>query len=105
MNPSFTQGQLVSLVSESVTSTKPDVGPLTADTPLIGQHAVLDSVGLITLLVSLEEKLHGAVDLAASFMSQEDPDAPEHPFRTISSLASHLHQELSSSGTAPSHDT
>jgi hypothetical protein len=94
MTRPYSISELVSLVSEAVTTVSPDQGSLGAGTALIGESAVLDSVGLVTLLVALEERLDGAVDLAASFMAHANPDAPDHPFRTIGSLAEHLHGRL-----------
>ena len=102
MTRSHSQVELVTLISEAVTATAPGSGALTADSRLIGEGAILDSVGLITLLDSVEEKLEGAVDLAASFMASGTLDASEHPFRTIGSLAQHLHGQLSSAGSAQS---
>ena len=94
MTRTYTHEELLALVSDVTAAAVPGVGPLKADSPLIGELAVVDSVGLVTLLVGLEERLQGAVDLAASFMAFPDPDAPDHPFRTVGSLAVHLHAQL-----------
>jgi acyl carrier protein len=97
MNQSRSVENLVALVIDAVTSVSPDHDQLGPGTPLIGESAELDSVGFVSLLVSIEERLHGGVDLASSFMAHDNPDAPDHPFRTISSLAEHLHGQLSAS--------
>jgi acyl carrier protein len=91
----YTPNKLLDLVSDTIANVSPNLGPLTAEIPLTGTEAILDSVGFVTLLVSIEQKLSGAVDLAASFMAQGDPDAPENPFRTVGSLADHLQTLLS----------
>jgi acyl carrier protein len=86
-----TPDDLQALIRETLAATSPGRGPLAADTPLVGPHAVVDSVGLVTLLVALEEELGGTVDLAASFLEQGDAEH-DNPFRTIGSLAEHLHR-------------
>ncbi len=88
------ENDLLSLVIETIGVVSPGAADVNAATPLIGARAVLDSVGLVTLLVTLEQKLDNAVDLAALFMGQGDPDAPENPFRTVASLAEHLRRSL-----------
>lgn len=85
---------VLSLVIDTVATVAPTVGRVGAESPLIGGRAVLDSVGLVTLLVTLEQRLDNAVDLSALFMGQADPDAPENPFRTVASLADHLRRSL-----------
>ena len=91
----YTRNELLSLVSDTIANVSPNVGAVTAEVPLTGAGAVLDSVGFVTLLVSVEQELGGAVDLATSFMAQGDPDAPENPFRTVGSLADHVQSLLS----------
>jgi acyl carrier protein len=102
MAHSYTRNELVTLVSEVLSSTVPDCDAPTPDTALIGESAAIDSVALITLLIGVEERLGGAVDLAASLMAFPDADALDHPFRTIGSLATHLHAQLSSDVTGES---
>lgn len=87
---------LVSLVIDAVAAVAPQARSIAAETSLVGSDAVLDSVGFVTFLVSLEERLDNAVDLAASFMQHEDVDADAGPFRTVGSLADHLSQLLGS---------
>jgi hypothetical protein len=94
MKHSNSQSHLVSLVSEAVSAAIPDLGPLSSSSVLLGEGAILDSVGLITALIGIEERLQGAIDLAASFMAFGTVDAGVHPFRTIGSLAEHLSGQL-----------
>ena len=59
-------------------------------TSLIGQHGVLDSMGLVTLIVDVEQRLeeeHGIVLILADdrAMSQS-----KSPFRSVGSLVDHI---------------
>jgi acyl carrier protein len=66
--------------------------------PLIGSQASLDSVGFINLLVALEQRLGGAIDLSASFMEQGDGEGPGNPFRTVGSLTRHIQDLRNTNG-------
>jgi acyl carrier protein len=89
-----TRDQVVSVVIDTLAAVSPDVGAASADTHLMGNQAVLDSVGFVTLLVSLEQNLGGAVDLAAAFIEQGDAADKDHPFRTVGTLADHIHRQM-----------
>jgi hypothetical protein len=93
-SPQYSVQDLLALVASNVTAVEPAVASVSADTPLMGQEAVIDSVGFVTLLVGIEQNLGGAVDLAAWFMAQGDRAPAENPFRTAGSLADHLHRLL-----------
>jgi hypothetical protein len=88
--------EMLRLVTDSIEAVAPNLGVMTAESRLTGSGAVLDSIGFVTLLVSIEQNLNGRVDLAASFMAQGNPDSSENPFRTVGSLADHLQALLSS---------
>lgn len=88
---------LSALIVKTLGEVVPDLGRSAGpDTPLIGEGAVVDSVGFINLLVSIESSLGGDVDLSTSFMERGDL-AVGNPFRTVGSLASHI-QELRAAG-------
>jgi acyl carrier protein len=60
------------------------------DTRLLGAGAVIDSIGFVSLLVSLEQLLPGQIDLATSYMDQTEREDSENPFSTVGSLASYI---------------
>ena len=95
--PRYSPSELLALVADAVATVSPAAGAVSSDTALIGPQAVLDSVGFVTLLVCVEQKLEGRVDLAASFMAQTDPESADNPFRTAGALAGHLQQLLAGS--------
>ncbi len=83
---------LLSTILETVASVRPDAGTVGEQTHLVGSGAVLDSVGLVSLLISLEQRLGGTVDLASSLMDSAGIAEEKNPFRTVGSLADHIHQ-------------
>ena len=64
-----------------------NVGPTTR---LMGSRAVVDSIGFVSLLVSLEQLLPVRVDLVSSYMKQPDGDEAGNPFDAVGSLTSHI---------------
>jgi acyl carrier protein len=86
-----TKNDLVRVVVDSLTAIRPDADIVFgADTHLVGPQAVLDSVGLVTFLVALEESLDNAVDLSASFLQPDDSEDRTDPFSTVGSLVDHI---------------
>jgi len=82
---------ILSVIADTVATVSPDSGPVDEATYLLGSYAILDSVGFITLLVTLEQNLSNAVDLSASFIEQGHFEETKNPFRTVGSLANHIH--------------
>ena len=72
----------------------PESGKLTksADTILVGEGGVLDSLGLITLLVNIEEALNTTSNISAPLLDELMAEHNgEHPFHTIATLLAWLH--------------
>lgn len=89
---------LVGIVREAIAQIMPDIAAMEHDTPLIGEGAVLDSVGFVTLLIAIEQQLEGRVDLASSFLEVGTVDEATNPFRTVGALARHLGVLMSRDG-------
>jgi acyl carrier protein len=69
----------------------PSVEDIGEDTRLLGRKGVLDSMGLVTLIVDVEQRLeeeYGAVVVLADerAMSQK-----RSPFRTVGTLSDYIH--------------
>jgi hypothetical protein len=90
--------ELLSTVIDAVAAIRPDVGAVGKRTRLIGSGALLDSVGLVSLLINLEQRFDNVVDLAWSLMENASVAEEEHPFRTVEALAEHIHELLISRG-------
>jgi hypothetical protein len=85
---------LVSAVIEAVATIRPDAPHVDGQTRLSGTGALLDSVGLVSLLINLEQRLDNAVDLASSLMESANVPEDKNPFQTVGSLADHIHRLL-----------
>lgn len=77
---------------ESVLSEKRKLpaDPLNESTCLIGREAVLDSLGLVTLLVDLEQRLEEEHGLSLTLADERAMSQNNSPFRTIRSLADYI---------------
>jgi hypothetical protein len=86
----FTRDRIGSVIVATLASIRPELPSPGSSTALIGEQAVVDSVGFITLLVAIEQNLDSIVDLSASFMEQDAIDDVKNPFRTLGSLTDHI---------------
>ena len=82
-------------ITSALKTVAPDARLSGADTRLMGAGAVIDSIGFVNLLVSLEQALPGGIDLAASYMEQLDVADGEGPFSTIGALTTHISSLIS----------
>lgn len=76
---------IISTIQEQVPSAKAD-----ANTPLIGTGRIVDSIGLVTLLVAIEDNLAGQFGKPVSLMDDRAMSQSKSPFRTVGTLASYL---------------
>ena len=58
------------------------------DAILVGEGGILDSLGLITLIVSLEEALENETGVHMALLEEELLIDPDGPFRTVGTLVS-----------------
>lgn len=72
---------------------------LDARTVLLGQGALLDSLGLVTVIVNLEQKLEQAYGISISLADERAMSHKASPFRTVSSLTEYVGQLLSESAS------
>jgi acyl carrier protein len=56
-------------------------------TPLFGPGSVLDSLGLVTLILNIEEMVEMQMGVAITIVSEKAMSAYRSPFATIGSLA------------------
>ncbi len=88
--PQTNSQRFVSVVIESIHDVAPHLEPVAESTSLIGVNAILDSVGFISLLVAIEQRLEGRVDLATDFLEHGTTIDDSNPFCTVATLAHHL---------------
>jgi acyl carrier protein len=95
MTAPASRDDLVRAIATAIKAVAPNAASVDASTRLMGQHAAVDSVGFVTLLVQLEQDLGNGVDLSTSFLEQSSVDESSNPFRTVGSLADHLRHLIS----------
>ena len=64
------------------------------DTNLIGEDTVLDSVGLVGLLIDIEGLIQDEFGLDFVIMSEKAMSQKNSPFKSVKSLCKYLEQEI-----------
>lgn len=68
----------------------PAAGTVGAQTQLIGASAVLDSLGLVQLILEVEQRLADAHDVQVTLADERAMSQQRSPFRTVTSLADYI---------------
>jgi acyl carrier protein len=71
---------------------RPDPTQLGDDTRLIGREGLLDSMGLVTLIVGVEQRLEEEYDLVVVLADERAISQKHSPFRSVGSLADYICQ-------------
>jgi acyl carrier protein len=58
-------------------------------TVLVGSDAVLDSLGVVSLIVEVEQRLEGEHSISVTLANDKAMSARNSPFRTVGVLADH----------------
>lgn len=69
-------------------------GDLDAETRLFGAGSILDSLGLVTLIVELEQAIQDRFRVAVSLADEKALSQTRSPFRTIGTLAEYAAQQI-----------
>ena len=64
------------------------------DTVLFGSNGVIDSLGLVNLLVKIEQKIEDEFDISITIADESALSQKNSPFRTIGSLAKFIQKKL-----------
>jgi acyl carrier protein len=65
-------------------------GPLESDTRLFGPKGALDSMGLVSLITDLEERIEDEYDISLILADERAMSQEKSPFRTVSTLAQYI---------------
>jgi acyl carrier protein len=65
-------------------------GDLNEGLPLLGQGSVLDSIGLVTLIVDVEQRLAVEHDVSITLASESAMSRRQSPFRTVGAFADYI---------------
>lgn len=75
-----------------------DAAQLTEETRLIGQGAILDSLGLVSLIVEVEQRLADELDLTLILADERAMSQKRSPFRSVGSLADYICELVAEQG-------
>ena len=67
---------------------------LNESTSLLGKHSILESLGLVTLLVDLEQRLEENYDVCVTLADERAMSQKHSPFRTVQSLTDYIRMLL-----------
>ena len=70
------------------------VGELTEDTELFGPNGVLDSMGLVSLVVAVEQAVEENYGVRISLADEKALSQHNSPYRTIATLAEYAAAEI-----------
>jgi acyl carrier protein len=82
-----TRSQIVETIGSVLREVDPQAAEVSEATCLMGKGAVVDSVGLVNLLIGVEQAFHGRLDISSLFLEHSDADGSRNPFCTIGALA------------------
>ncbi len=85
---------LESLREQSAVSAHPELAAPTPETRLLGEKAVLDSIGLVSLIVDLEEKVAARFGKEIVLADERAMSLRYSPFRRVESLADYVVEKL-----------
>ena len=68
------------------------------DEALIGKNAKLDSLGLVNLIVLVEEKIQQKFGVGITLVDERAMSQSKSPFRTLGSLAEFVEEQLNEHG-------
>lgn len=66
--------------------------PLNQYTRLLGSQAVLDSLGLVTLIVDVEQRLEEEMNIVVTLADERAVSQKHSPFQTVQSLTDYVCQ-------------
>jgi acyl carrier protein len=95
------RNSIIKLVIESVAnhSSHPS-NEFNENSPLIGSDRLLDSIGLVSMLVELETRLADLTDKPIRLMDDRAMSQSRSPFRSIGTLADYICSLLQESATS-----
>lgn len=79
--------EVLSMIEEK---DKPQITTLDEATRLIGSKAALNSLGLVSLIVDIEQKLSDDYEISIIIADERAMSQEKSPFRTVSTLADYV---------------
>ena len=82
------------IVSSMIESTGLSEDNLNDDTPIFGRGSNIDSLGLVTLLVNIEQKIEDEMNVNITIADAGAMSQKNSPFKTIKSLTDFITDKL-----------
>lgn len=68
-----------------------NTGPFSSDTEIFGRHGLLDSMGMVSLITDLEQKIEDEFDVSLILADERAMSEKKSPFRSVSLLAQYIY--------------
>ena len=75
-----------------------DLKSLNAETVLFGNSSVIDSIGLVTIIVEVEQRIFEDFNINISLADEKAMSQRNSPFKTIKSLSDYINNLLKNQG-------
>jgi D-alanine--poly(phosphoribitol) ligase subunit 2 len=93
------QDQLTSLILEVAAEIRQQdpaapAAPLTLDTPLFGADGAFDSMGLVSLIVAVEQAIEEKLGATVALADEKALSQKSSPYRTVRTLAAYAAEQI-----------
>ena len=82
------------IISAMIEASESSENEVNENTPIFGEGSSLDSLGLVTLLVSIEQKIEDEMGVNITIADEKAMSLKNSPFRTIGTLKQFLLDRL-----------
>jgi acyl carrier protein len=83
-------GIVIAALRDAVDQNGGDASAVTEETVIIGPEAVIDSIGVVSLIVDIEQRLEMDHQISVTLASDRAMSQRNSPFRTPAVLADHI---------------
>jgi acyl carrier protein len=81
---------VLACLREAVEQSGGDATAVNEDTPIVGPGAVIDSIGVVSLIVDIEQRLEMDHQVSVTLASDKAMSQKNSPFRTAGVVADHV---------------
>ncbi len=81
---------VITCLREALEQAGATVGEINEETVIVGPAAVLDSIGVVSLIVDIEQRLEMDHDVSVTLASERAMSQRSSPFRNAAVLADHV---------------
>ena len=82
------------IISSTAESAGLSENDLNDDTPIFGAKSNIDSLGLVTLLINIEQKIEDEMNVTITIADERAMSQKNSPFKTIKSLTDFITDKL-----------